>query len=49
MFSFNLSSEEKKAVMSPVAVIAPVTARVDPLKVRFASPLIVDVPVAVRT
>jgi hypothetical protein len=42
LFSFSLSSEEKKAVMSPVAVIVPVTARVEPLNVRFASALIVD-------
>jgi hypothetical protein len=42
LFSFSLSSEEKKAVISPLAVIVPVTARVDPLNVRFASPLIVD-------
>ena len=37
LFSFSLSSEEKKAVMSPVAVIAPVTASVDPLYVRLDS------------
>jgi hypothetical protein len=42
LFSFSLSSEEKKAVMSPVAVIVPVTANVEPSNVRFASALMVE-------
>jgi hypothetical protein len=49
LFSFSLSSEEEKAVMSPVAVIAPVTARVDPSNVRFASALIVLASTEVMT
>jgi hypothetical protein len=35
-------------VESAVEVISPVTAKVEPLKVAFASPLIVEVPVAVK-
>ncbi len=50
MLSFNLSSEEEYAVISPVAVIAPVTAKVVPLYVKPVSPSIeVALPVAVNT
>src|SRR5210317_134931 len=49
IFCFKFLSEVEKAVISPVAVIAPVTAKVDPSNVMFASAFIPSVPVAVTT